>query len=86
MLLAAQNNHSVADLALFEIGNVFNKSESERLCILMRGSWWSSGWLKPQAMDFYLFKGIFEKLAGTLGSSVKLEAEQHNSLHPWYKC
>ena len=69
MLLAAQNNHSVADLALFEIGNVFNEFESERLCILMRGSWWSDSWLKPQALDFYLFKGIFEKLAGTFGSS-----------------
>ncbi len=82
MLLAAQNNHSFADLALFEIGNVFNELESERLCILMRGSWWAGSWLKPQALDFYLFKGVFEKLAGTLGSSFRLEAEQHNSLHP----
>ena len=82
MLLAAQNNHNVADLALFEIGNVFNEKESERLCILMRGAWWSEGWLKPQTLDFYLFKGVFEKLAGTLGSSLTLEAGQHNSLHP----
>ncbi len=82
MLLAAQNNHSVNDLALFEVGNVFNEFESERLCILMRGSWWAEGWLKPQKLDFYLFKGLFEKLAGTLGSSFQLEPRHHPLLHP----
>ncbi len=82
MLLAAQNNHAAKDLALFEVGNVFNEAESERLCILMRGSWWAEGWLKPQNLDFYLFKGILEKLAATLGSNFQLEAEHHPTLHP----
>lgn len=82
MLLAAQNNHTEPDLAFFEIGNVFNEVESERLCILMRGDWQGESWLKGQKLDFYLFKGLVEKLASTLGATFELKSQKYSQLHP----
>ena len=78
--VAAVNKQS--DLAIFEVGHVFGKSEEERLGLLMRGANVRGGWQKDTATDFYTFKGILEKLAATLGMRVRLEPTQVSHLHP----
>lgn len=68
--------------AFFEIGRVFGGEEEERLGILVRGAWAGGGWLPEQKADFYVFKGLLEKLAATLGVGVALGAETYPALHP----
>lgn len=68
--------------ALFEIGRVFEGEEEERLGLLLRGAWAAGGWLPEQKADFYVFKGLLEKLATTLGVGATLEAQPHPALHP----
>ncbi len=82
MLNAAKTNHAVPNLALFEVGNVFLETEETRLCIFMRGQATTSNWLSGEAIDFYDFKGLFEKLAATMGADFHLENEVHAALHP----
>jgi phenylalanyl-tRNA synthetase beta chain len=82
MLGAARTNHAASGLALFEVGRVFNQDETERLTILARGTWAEGGWLPSQKVDFYLFKGLLEKLARTLGVEVTLEPHAYAALHP----
>lgn len=82
LLQAAQVNHAEETLALFEIGRVFAGEERERLGVLARGNWSGGGWLPPQTLDFYVFKGIFEKLAATLRARFELRPEKVAHLHP----
>ena len=85
LLGAAQTNRGER-LALFEVGRVFAGDEAERLALLLRGSWSGGGWLGAQEVDFYVLKGVLEKLAATLGVTVRLEPPSqlgsHPALHP----
>ncbi|MEZ4605493.1 MAG: hypothetical protein R2865_01455 [Deinococcales bacterium] len=77
LLTTAHHNHSLDDLALFEIGHVFLEDEYEHLALLVKGDWLRANWLRGKVADFYLFKGLFEKLALTLGASFQLVAKAH---------
>ena len=82
LLAAAQTNHAVPSLALFEIGHVFNEQETERLSILIRGPWVQSNWQKTQPLEFFAFKGVLEKLARSLNIDFTVIPEAHAALHP----
>ena len=81
-LLGAARTNRGERLALFEIGRVFEGDEAERLALLLRGTWAGGGWLPTQEVDFYVLKGVLEKLAATLGVTVHLEPQTHPALHP----
>jgi phenylalanyl-tRNA synthetase beta chain len=82
LLAAAQTNHQLSSLALFEIGRVFTATEQERLGLLLQGEWLSSSWQPPVPVNFYLFKGILEKLAQMMGVSLRCEPTRAPFLHP----
>ncbi len=82
LLSVAQVNRSAERLALFEVGRVFGDEEQERLGLLMNGMWAGGGWLETQAVDFFVFKGMVERFAATLGAQVGLEPAAHPMLHP----
>jgi phenylalanyl-tRNA synthetase beta chain len=82
LLNAAVQNRQLPSLALFEVGHVFLEQEYERLAILIRGPWVEGGWLPSQTSDFYVLKGVLEKLAATLGSNLGLEPVELPFLHP----
>ncbi|CAN5893856.1 hypothetical protein BH24DEI2_BH24DEI2_21460 [soil metagenome] len=50
--------------------------------MLVRGPWAQGGWLPSRATDFYVVKGLLDKLAATLGVQVRLEPSEHPHLHP----
>lgn len=81
-LLGAARTNRGERLSLFEVGRVFEGDEEERLALLLRGAYVEGGWLRDQAVDFYVFKGLLEKLAATLGVAVRLEAKPFPALHP----
>ena len=81
LLNAARTNRG-EPLALFEVGQVFEGAEEERLALLMRGAWSGGGWLPEQTADFYVFKGVLEKFAATLGAEMRLEPDVTPALHP----
>ena len=84
LLNAAVINRAAESLALFEIGRVFlaAEQEQERLGLLVRGPWAQGGWLPSQPTDFYVLKGLLDKLAATLGVTLQLESADHPHLHP----
>jgi phenylalanyl-tRNA synthetase beta chain len=82
LLTAARHNRGTAGLALFEIGRVFGATEVERLCLLASGAWQPATWRPERRVDFFLFKGLLEKLASTLGADLALDVEPHPALHP----
>ena len=82
LLNAAVTNRATESLALFEVGRVFLEDEFERLSILVRGPWVRGGWLPDRPTDFYTVKGLLEKLAATLGVTLRLESGNHPHLHP----
>ncbi len=79
---AATLNHMLPSLAMFEIGRVFNDTETERLAFLIRGPLARGGWQADQKTDFFVVKGLLEKLAGSLGAIVSLEPREVSYLHP----
>lgn len=81
-LLEAARANRGERTAFFEVGRVFEGDEEERLGLLVRGAWAGGGWLPEQRADFYVFKGLLEKLAATLGVGVVLEAHPYPALHP----
>lgn len=82
LLNAAVTNRAVESLALFEIGRVFLDDEHERLGLLLRGPWALGGWLPSQPTDFYVVKGLLDKLAATLGVALALRPGEYPHLHP----
>ncbi|MDZ7705036.1 MAG: phenylalanine--tRNA ligase subunit beta [Trueperaceae bacterium] len=82
LLGVARVNRSAERLALFEVGRVFVEEEQERLGLLMNGLWAGGGWLEAREVDFFVFKGIVERFAATLGAEVRLEPATHPMLHP----
>ncbi len=81
LLAAARTNRGDA-LSLFEIGRVFGEEEEERLAFLMRGVWQDGVWQASRDTDFYVFKGLLEKLAATLGVTLSLTPKSFAPLHP----
>lgn len=81
-LLAAARTNRGEGLALFEIGRVFGEEEEERLALLMRGIWQDGVWQPSRDTDFYIFKGLLEKLAATLGVTLTLQPKPFAPLHP----
>jgi phenylalanyl-tRNA synthetase beta chain len=75
-------NHRLPSLAIFEIGRVFNETETERLALLLRGPFSRGGWQADQKTDFFVVKGLLEKLAQSLGADVRLEPKEVPYLHP----
>ncbi len=82
LLSAAVTNRQAPNLALFEIGRVFQQEEKEHLAILLRGSQARGIWQADAKPDFYSFKGLLEKLAKTLGVSLELQPATFPHLHP----
>lgn len=82
LIQAAALNHTMPSLALFEIGRVFNDAETERLALLVRGPLIRGGWRPDQKTDFYVVKGLLEKLAHSLGAEVRFEPREVSYLHP----
>ncbi len=82
LVQAAALNHMRPALALFEVGRVFNDTETERLAFLLRGPLVQGGWRADEKTDFYTMKGLLEKLAHSLGAEVKLEPREAPYLHP----
>jgi phenylalanyl-tRNA synthetase beta chain len=82
LLAAAAHNRGYARLALFEVGRVFLGEERERLCLLARGVWHKGGWREDEPLDFYLFKGLLEKLATSVGARLELQPQAFAALHP----
>ena len=81
-LLSAARSNRGERAAFFEVGRVFEGKEGERVAILLQGSWAGGGWLPEQPVDFYVFKGVLEKFAATLGAEVRLEPQPVPALHP----
>lgn len=84
LLYASARNHQIANLALFEVGSVFQKdAEPQRVAMLLRGDWLAGSWHEKVTVDFYVLKGVLEQLAAGWGVEVRLEPAQHYSaLHP----
>lgn len=82
LLNIATNNKQEKSLAIFELGQVFNDIETERLSILMRGPYIRANWLPETKLDFYYFKAILEKLARTYAVELELRAVGVDYLHP----
>lgn len=81
-LLGSSAVNKGRSLALFEIGHVFLEAEEEHLALLLQGDWVSSNWQPGSSSSFYLLKGQLEKLAATMGVSVRLEPKAFPMLHP----
>ncbi|MBC7646131.1 MAG: phenylalanine--tRNA ligase subunit beta [Pseudopedobacter sp.] len=74
LLNSARVNSSEKSLLLFELGRIFPQSgEFERLGVLMRGDLVSSSWMKGLAGGFYVFKGLLESFAETLGGNFQVQ-------------
>jgi phenylalanyl-tRNA synthetase beta chain len=82
LIQVAALNHAVPSLALFEIGRVFDDTETERLALLMSGPVAKGEWQADQKTDFYTFKGVLEKIAKTLGALLAFEPREAAYLHP----
>ncbi|UCH25092.1 MAG: phenylalanine--tRNA ligase subunit beta [Trueperaceae bacterium] len=82
LLAAANTNRSFDSLALFEIGHVFREEEAEHLCLLLTGAWTESYWREAQPLDFFLLKGLLEKLACSYNATLTWESTEVPHLHP----
>jgi len=81
-LVEAARTNRGEPLVLFEVGRVFPKREEERLALLLRGPWVEGGWLPSQEANFFVLKGLLEKLAATLGASLSVAPKPFPALHP----
>ncbi len=67
---------------LFEIGHVFNQTETPRLAALLCGDPVPGLWQKGLSDGFFALKGFLETAARNLGSKVQVEKEPAPHLHP----
>ncbi|PZA06137.1 MULTISPECIES: phenylalanine--tRNA ligase subunit beta [unclassified Meiothermus] len=67
---------------LFEIGNVFNQTETARLGMLLSGEAVPGLWQPGLAGSFYALKGLLESTAAHLGATLRVEQEGFAHLHP----
>ncbi|MDE0527723.1 MAG: phenylalanine--tRNA ligase subunit beta [Truepera sp.] len=82
LLAAAEVNRGTSSLALFEIGRVFGAEEEEHLALLLSGDWQEAGWRPAQPLDFFLVKGLLERLASFANADIELVAATPEHLHP----
>ena len=83
LLTAAALNRDEPALALFEIGHVFLAGgEEERLGMLWRGPYARGVWRADSPLDFFVVKGVLERLAARLGADVRCRPTQAPFLHP----
>jgi phenylalanyl-tRNA synthetase beta chain len=91
LLATAQRNVAVREerVHIFESGRVFLPSsgqlpeERTRAAILIHGPWEVDAWLKTNVtVDYYLVKGIVERLCGALGATLDYAAAEEPFLHP----
>jgi phenylalanyl-tRNA synthetase beta chain len=91
LLATAQRNMAVREerVHIFESGRVFLPSsgqlpeERTRAAILIHGPWEVDAWLKTNVrVDYYLVKGIVERLCGALGATLDYAAAEEPFLHP----
>ncbi|NLV74196.1 MAG: phenylalanine--tRNA ligase subunit beta [Chloroflexi bacterium] len=76
--------------ALFEIGNIYLRTEAQRLpdqprrlSVALAGARAERSWLgQSDAMDFYDLKGVLEVLNQRFGVSTELVRSTHPSFHP----
>jgi phenylalanyl-tRNA synthetase beta chain len=67
---------------LFEVGNVFNQTETTHLAALLCGDPVPGLWQKGLGEGFFALKGLLEAAALNLGSKVRVEKEAQPYLHP----
>ncbi|MEX2534731.1 MAG: phenylalanine--tRNA ligase subunit beta [Trueperaceae bacterium] len=82
LLAAAVLNRPAGSLALFEVGRIFLEQEFERVALLARGSWVETGWQGEQELDFFLFKGLLERLAQRRNAQFEMRPQHAPQLHP----
>ncbi|HET7628250.1 MAG TPA: phenylalanine--tRNA ligase subunit beta [Bacillales bacterium] len=87
-------NRRISDVALFEIGPVFQSEEEkltkqpeeiEKLAGVFTGTWFEQPWQKEKKpVDFFVAKGVIEGLFQELGygARVKFVQTQKDGLHP----
>ena len=99
LLATAQRNASVREqrIHLFEIGTTFHPEAEEalgalprevrRVGILMSGAWEEDSWNAAHvATDFYLVKGVVERLLYALGVDAVFGRADEPFLHPGKEC
>ncbi len=67
---------------LFEIGSVFNQTETTHLAALLIGEAVQGYWQPGLGGSFFVLKGLLETVAQNLGSSLRVEQEAQPYLHP----
>ncbi|HKI58966.1 MAG TPA: phenylalanine--tRNA ligase subunit beta [Trueperaceae bacterium] len=83
LLAAAAQNRDEPALALFEVGHVFLEgAEEERLAMLWRGPYARGVWREDEALDFFVVKGVLERLASRLGAELRCRPGRAPMLHP----
>ncbi len=91
LLSTAQRNVSVREdrVHIFESGRVFHPGsgqlpeEKTHVGILIHGAWEGDSWLRTGVdVDYYLVKGIVERLCEALGVTLEYSAAEEPFLHP----
>jgi phenylalanyl-tRNA synthetase beta chain len=84
LLSSAEANHGAESLALFEIGRVFKDQEEEHLAFLLSGVWQETRWKTNESvkLDFFVVKGLLERLASGGNSELELVSITVDHLHP----
>jgi phenylalanyl-tRNA synthetase beta chain len=82
LLAAAALNRQTTSLALFEVGRVFLGEELERVALVARGPWVEPGWRPGVELDFFLFKGLLERLARRFNAVMEMSVGKEAHLHP----
>ena len=82
LLVAAGLNRALTSVALFEIGHVFLEKESERVALIARGPWIEPGWESGVELDFFIFKGLLERLADRRNARLEMRPGNASQLHP----
>lgn len=67
---------------LFEIGNVFNRTETTRLGLLLCGETVPGRWQPGLGGGFYALKGLLEDAAAHLGAQISVRKDSSPHLHP----
>lgn len=87
--VAYNQAHSLKDVLLFELSKTYAKDEEiQTLAIALSGNYHSSSWQKvSKDVDFYVIKGLIEKVLGCFGIDdrrYRLErcSKEQKALHP----
>ncbi len=84
--IAYNQKRQMESVHIFEIGHVFAQGlEKTHIGIAMSGVWHQSYWQKESLKtDFYVLKGILDKLTQQIGINLTYQASDvHEKLHPY---